>query len=102
MTGPTVAVDVNDNDDKGVSVSPQQHDVIGGRRPACRTSRKRDDTYSVVLTGKPSADVTITISKSTGAELSLTDSAGNSVSTLTFTTDELEHGAEGDRDADLR
>ena len=87
VTGPTVAVDVNDNDDKGVSVSPQSMTLLEDVGPLVY-SRKRDDTYSVVLTGKPSADVTITISKSTGAELSLTDSAGNSVSTLTFTTDD--------------
>ena len=82
---PSVAVEVNDNDDHGVSVHPRSmtiHEEVG----ELSFLSKPNDTYWVVLTGAPTADVTITIAGHSGTDLTLTDRGGTEISTLTFTT----------------
>ena len=86
LMGPSVAVEVNDNDDKGVTVSPQSMTIYEAVTPELSYFQKPNDTYSVVLTGAPSADVTITIAGHSGTDISLSDSDGTTISTLTFTT----------------
>ena len=68
----TVAVTVKDNDDKGVSIDPTTLNINEGASPG--------GTYSVVLTGSPSASVTVTVDVPSGTDISV------SPASLTFTT----------------
>ncbi|MDE0332202.1 MAG: fibronectin type III domain-containing protein, partial [Nitrospinae bacterium] len=86
VTIPSVAVEVNDNDDKGVTISPQSMTIYEAVTPELSYFQKPNDTYSVVLTGQPSANVTVTIAGHSGTDISLSDSGGTTISSLTFTT----------------
>ena len=88
LMGPSVAVEVNDNDDKGVTISPQSMTIYEAVTPELSYFQKPNDTYSVVLTGQPSADVTVTIAGHSGTDITLRDSDGDEItdSKLTFTT----------------
>ena len=86
VTIPSVAVEVNDNDDKGVTVSHQSLTIYEAVTPELSYFQKPNDAYSVVLTGAPSANVTVMIAGHSGTDISLSDSGGTTISSLTFTT----------------
>ena len=73
-------VTINDDDERGVQVSATMLTVSEGG----------DGTYTVVLTSEPTGDVTVTPSPGSG-DTDVTVSGA-----LTFTTAELERGADGD------
>ena len=71
VQGPAVTVTVDDNDMAAVSVSPTSLGIAEGR----------SDTYTVVLTSKPTAAVTVTVGGTAGTDLTVSDTS------LEFTRD---------------
>ena len=74
VTAASVTVTIDEDDAAGVSIDPTTLTVPEGS----------SDTYTVVLTTQPSADVTVTISGHAGTDVSLEKSS------LTFTSDNWE------------
>ena len=99
MTAPAVSTDANyngvnaadvlvtntDNDVAGITVTPTT-------APLTTTEAGGTATFTVVLNTQPTADVTIALSSSDTAEGTVVPAS------LTFTTRELERGADGDGD----
>ena len=75
-----VAVTVTDDETAGVTVSETTLTVAEGGSA----------TYTVVLNLQPTSDVVINVTKSGSTDVTV------SPATLTFTTSQLEHGADGD------
>ena len=81
VTGPAdVELTLEDDDARGVAVSKTDLDIAEGG----------DGDYTVVLTSEPTGQVTVTPSRRSG-DTDVTVSGA-----VTFTAEELEHGADGD------
>ena len=79
-------VSVTENDSAGVTIEPTALSVVAGR----------SNEYTVKLAIQPTGEVTVTISGHASTDVSLSGPTLSS-DTLTFTTDKLEHGADGHR-----
>ena len=70
-----VTVTITDKDTAGVSIDPTELTVVEGQ----------SNTYTVVLTTQPSADVTVAISGHSGTDVRLSGDTLSPTNTLTFT-----------------
>ncbi len=96
VTSGDVKVTVEDDDNAGVTVSPTTLTVNEG---STEDDMDVDATYTVVLDFQPSANVTVTINKPSGTDLTIdkssltfTDSNWNTAQTVTVTASEDDDG----------